>query len=117
MPHSCTSLIVGALIVVFVGIRSVNKNFIGTYMLAALVLLVVAELTFGISGRYVRESRQGLRPVGENTALDEPSWDCIPIRFLGRDLRASGWEKGHCSWKEFSSLSRTRLIMVIWKHI
>jgi O-antigen ligase len=35
---------------VFVGIRSINKNFIGTYMLAALVLIVVAELAFGISG-------------------------------------------------------------------
>ena len=36
--------------VVLVGIRSINKNFIGTYMLAALVLLAAAELTFGISG-------------------------------------------------------------------
>jgi O-antigen ligase len=32
--------------------RSVNKNFIGTYLLTALVLVVVAELAFGISGRY-----------------------------------------------------------------
>jgi O-antigen ligase len=52
--HSATpsiSLLIGALTVVFVGIRSINKNLIGTYMLAALVLLVAAELTFGISGR------------------------------------------------------------------
>jgi exopolysaccharide production protein ExoQ len=51
--HSATSLIslvIGALVVVFVGIRSINKNFIGTYLLAALVLLAVAELAFGISG-------------------------------------------------------------------
>jgi exopolysaccharide production protein ExoQ len=47
-----TSLFVGALVVVFVGMRSINKNFIGTYLLAALTLLVVAELTFGISGRF-----------------------------------------------------------------
>jgi exopolysaccharide production protein ExoQ len=47
---SLISLVIGALIVVFVGIRS-NKNFIGTYMLAALVLIAAAELTFGISGR------------------------------------------------------------------
>src|SRR5437870_3384928 len=47
-----TSLFVGALVVVFVGIRSINKNFIGTYLLAALTLLVIAELTFGISGRF-----------------------------------------------------------------
>jgi O-antigen ligase len=39
-------------VVVFLGIRSINKNFIGTYMLAALVLVVVAELAFGISGHY-----------------------------------------------------------------
>jgi exopolysaccharide production protein ExoQ len=52
--HSATSLIslfIGILTVVFVGSRSVNKNLIGTYMLAALVLLAAAELTFGISGR------------------------------------------------------------------
>jgi exopolysaccharide production protein ExoQ len=51
--HSATpfiSLFIGALTVVFVGIRSINKNFIGTYMLAALVLLAAAELAFGISG-------------------------------------------------------------------
>jgi exopolysaccharide production protein ExoQ len=53
--HSATSLtsfFIGILVVVFVGIRSINKNFIGTYMLAALVLLVVVELTFGMSGRF-----------------------------------------------------------------
>jgi exopolysaccharide production protein ExoQ len=49
---SLTSLFVGLLVVVFVGIRSVNKNFIGTYLLGALVLVAVAELAFGISGRY-----------------------------------------------------------------
>jgi exopolysaccharide production protein ExoQ len=47
-----TSLCVGVLVVVFVGMRSINKNFIGTYLLTALVLVVVAELVFGISGRY-----------------------------------------------------------------
>ena len=51
--HSATSLtclVIGMLTVVFVGIRSINKNFIGTYLLAALVLLAVAEVTFGVSG-------------------------------------------------------------------
>jgi O-antigen ligase len=51
--HSATSfvsLIAGVLVVVFVGIRSINKNFIGTYLLAALILLAVAEVTFGLSG-------------------------------------------------------------------
>jgi exopolysaccharide production protein ExoQ len=47
-----TSLFIGALVVVFVGIRSENKNFIGRYLLAALVLLVAAELAFGLSGRF-----------------------------------------------------------------
>jgi O-antigen ligase len=36
---------------VFVGIRPTIKNFIGTYTLAALALIVAAELAFGISGR------------------------------------------------------------------
>jgi exopolysaccharide production protein ExoQ len=47
-----TSLFIGALVVVFVGIRSINKNYIGTYLLAALVLFAAAELAFGISGRF-----------------------------------------------------------------
>src|SRR6266513_1993207 len=45
------SLMVGILVVLFVGSRRINKNFIGTYLLAALVLFTVAELTFGISAR------------------------------------------------------------------
>jgi exopolysaccharide production protein ExoQ len=49
---SVTSLCVGVLVVLFVGSRLANKNFIGTYLLTALVLLVVAELTFGISSSY-----------------------------------------------------------------
>ena len=51
--HSATSLIsllIGVLIVLFAGIRFINKNFIGTYMLGALAVLAGAELAFGISG-------------------------------------------------------------------
>ena len=40
------------MVVVFVGMRWINKNFIGTYMLAGLVLIVAAELAFGISGHF-----------------------------------------------------------------
>jgi O-antigen ligase len=53
LAHSATSaicLLVAILIVVFVGIRPTIKNFIGTYVLTALVVLVAAELAFGISG-------------------------------------------------------------------
>jgi len=52
--HSATStiaLFVAILVYVFVGIRPTIKNFIGTYTLAALALIVAAELAFGISGR------------------------------------------------------------------
>ncbi|HEX9270576.1 MAG TPA: O-antigen ligase family protein [Candidatus Binatia bacterium] len=55
LAHSATpatSLCIGVLVVLFVGSRLTNKNFIGTYLLTALVLLVVAELTFGISSSY-----------------------------------------------------------------
>jgi exopolysaccharide production protein ExoQ len=51
--HSATSftcLVIGTLVVVFVGVRFINKNLIGTYMLAAFVLLAAAEVIFGISG-------------------------------------------------------------------
>jgi O-antigen ligase len=55
LAHSATpvtSLCVGLVVVLFVGIRLSNKKFIGTYLLTALVLLVLAELAFGISSRY-----------------------------------------------------------------
>jgi len=51
--HSATAIIsflVSALVVVLLGMRSINKNRLGTYMLTALVLIVAAELAFSISG-------------------------------------------------------------------
>src|SRR5437762_5696652 len=45
----------GILTIVFVGLRSINKSLIGTYILGALVLLAVAELGFGLS-RHVSEA-------------------------------------------------------------
>jgi len=60
--HSATSsisLIVGILVLLFVGIRRINKNFIGTYMLAALVLLVIGEVTFGISSHFSESLGRG----------------------------------------------------------
>jgi len=56
---SSTCLVIGILLVVFVGFRFINKNLIGTYMLTALVLLVVAELVFGISGAYSESLGRG----------------------------------------------------------
>jgi len=59
-----TSLYVAVLVVVFVGIRFINKNFIGRYLLTALVLLVVAELAFGISGHYSEALGRGSELTG-----------------------------------------------------
>jgi len=67
LSHSATSticLLIAILIVVFVGIRPTIKKFIGTYMLAALVLLVAAELTFGISGRLSESLGRGSTLTG-----------------------------------------------------
>jgi O-antigen ligase len=50
--HSATSsisLIAGILVLLFVGSRRINKNFIGTYLLGGLVLLAAAEMMFGLS--------------------------------------------------------------------
>src|SRR5205807_10221657 len=54
MAHSSTSLVslfLGVLFVIILGLRFVNKRLIGTYMIAAIVIYVLAEATFGISGR------------------------------------------------------------------
>ena len=67
LSHSATAticLFVAILIVVFVGIRPRIKNFIGTYMLAALVLLVAAELAFGISERLSESLGRGSTLTG-----------------------------------------------------
>src|SRR5207302_9241798 len=67
LAHSATSticLLVAILIVVFVGIRPTIKNFIGTYALAALVLLIAAELAFGISGRLSESLGRGSNLTG-----------------------------------------------------
>jgi exopolysaccharide production protein ExoQ len=52
--HSATSLVsffVGVAMVLFLGLRSTNKKFIGTYLLTAVVLIAAGELAFGLSGR------------------------------------------------------------------
>ena len=56
---SLTSLLIGVVVVFFVGLRLINKNLIGTYMLAAFVLLATAELAFGISGRFSQALGRG----------------------------------------------------------
>jgi exopolysaccharide production protein ExoQ len=51
MAHSSTSLVsllLGILIVVILGLRFVDKRFIGTYLVIAAVVFVVAESAFGI---------------------------------------------------------------------
>jgi O-antigen ligase len=65
--HSATSticLLVAILIVVFIGIRPTIKSFIGTYMLAALVLFVAVDLAFGISGRLSESLGRGSTLTG-----------------------------------------------------
>jgi exopolysaccharide production protein ExoQ len=90
--HSATSticLFVGILIVVFVGLRSTNKNFIGTYALAALVLLAAAELAFGISGRLSENLGRGSEMSGR-TVLWAHCLEVQPSPIFGTGF-ASFW--------------------------
>ncbi len=87
--HSATSLIclyVGVLIVLFVGIRSINKNFIGTYMLAALVLIAAAEMAFGISGRLSEALGRGSTLSGRTEI-----WADV-IKFQSNPIFGTGFE-------------------------
>jgi exopolysaccharide production protein ExoQ len=57
MAHSSTSLgslLIGVITLLFVGMRSVNKNFVGTYIVVAIVLFAAAETTFGISEYFLQ---------------------------------------------------------------
>ena len=57
-------LFLAILIVLFVGMRSTIKSFIGTYMLAAVVLFAAAELTFGILGHLSESLGRGSNLTG-----------------------------------------------------
>jgi exopolysaccharide production protein ExoQ len=87
--HSATStisLFVAILLVVFVGIRSINKNFIGTYLLAALVAIAAAELAFGISGQLSESLGRGSGMSGRKEI-----WS-IFLRFQDHPILGTGFE-------------------------
>jgi O-antigen ligase len=51
MAHSSTSLaslLIGIAVVLFLGLRFVNKKYIGLYVMAAIVLILFAQFAFGI---------------------------------------------------------------------
>ena len=97
LAHSATSaicLLLAILIVVFVGIRPTIKNFIGTYMLAALVLIAAAELAFGISGHLSESLGRGSTLTGQNRSLGSLPESSVQSDSWGQDLKASGWQRG-----------------------
>ena len=57
---------------VFVGSRRINKNLIGAYMLAALVLLAAAEMAFGMSARFSEILGRGSELTGRT-----PLWTAL----------------------------------------
>ena len=57
MAHSSTSLVslfVGVLIVVILGLRVVDKKFIGTYLIVGVLALAAAEWAFGIYANVIQ---------------------------------------------------------------
>ena len=80
------------LVVVFVGNRLINKNFIGTYLLAALVLIAIAELTFGFSVRLSEALGRGSTLSGRTElwakllgiAHQSNYWDRVRKLLVGR---------------------------------
>jgi exopolysaccharide production protein ExoQ len=47
------SMIIGVLTIVFLGLRVVNKRLIGAYVVTGVVILLIAEAAFGISGMII----------------------------------------------------------------
>jgi exopolysaccharide production protein ExoQ len=65
--HSATSwagLLLGVLTLVFLGLRFVNKKVIGAYVVAGVVLFIIAQLTFDIYGNVVDVSGHGANIEG-----------------------------------------------------
>jgi len=55
--HSATSLVsltIGVLVVIFLGSKIVNKQFIGAYFAVGILICVVAEMGFGVSAEVIR---------------------------------------------------------------
>jgi exopolysaccharide production protein ExoQ len=50
---SLVSLMIGTGLMMFVGLRFVNKRLLGAYVVAGIVVYVLAEATFGISSRVI----------------------------------------------------------------
>jgi exopolysaccharide production protein ExoQ len=55
---SLTALVVGILIVLFTGLRRVNKRLIGAYIVWGVLILVAAEATFGIYAKTLQLLRR-----------------------------------------------------------
>ena len=54
--HSATSdlsLLLGALTIILLGLRFVNKQFVGVYAVAAIIALIIAQITFDFYGNVV----------------------------------------------------------------
>ena len=52
LAHSATSMVclaVGGMVVVALGMRSINKRYIGIYLIAVIISLAIAQFTFSIS--------------------------------------------------------------------
>src|SRR5262249_13885080 len=62
------------------------KNFVGTYMLAAIVLLVAAELVFGISGRLSESLGRGTDMTGRTELWEH----CL--QFQANPIFGAGFE-------------------------
>jgi len=87
--HSATStiaLFVAILVYVFVGIRPTIKKFIGTYTLAALALLIAAELEFGISERLSESLGRGSTLTGRTELWEH----CL--QFQANPIFGAGFE-------------------------
>ena len=85
--HSATSwmaLIAAALVMMFLGFRTLNMRLIGAYAVAAAVVLVIAQLTFDVYGKIVDIS-------GHESTLEGRGglWEAVtalPARALSLEL-------------------------------
>jgi exopolysaccharide production protein ExoQ len=65
--HTATavlSLLIGIVVMVVVGRRFVNRRLIGTYVIVGVLLLLVGELTFGLTGHIVELTQHGATLAG-----------------------------------------------------
>jgi hypothetical protein len=102
-------------VLILTGFHWVNKRLIGTYILTAAVLVVAAEMTFGIYE--IALELLGRMRLSPREPISGPSCGSggLSIPYWGQASKVSGWENGGKRSGRYWDGMRTKRTTGIWK--